>query len=78
MKAAVDTRAPSKFTHIRHKNYKEQFFRKREHLNDNNILVSKILNARVLSSHSPLYFIVQLPWDAVTDRWRQDSDEASE
>ena len=77
MKAAVDTRAPSKFTHIRHKNYKEQFFRKREHLNDNNILVSKILNARVLYC-SPLYFIVQLPWDAVPDRWRKDSDEASE
>ena len=47
MKAAVNTSAPTKFTHIRHKNYKEQFFRKREHLNDNNILVSKILNARV-------------------------------
>ncbi len=47
MKAAVDCRAPSKFTHIRHKEYKEQFFRKREHLNENNILVSKILNAKV-------------------------------
>jgi len=47
MKAAVDCRSPSKFTHIRHKEYKEQFFRKREHLNENNILVSKILNAKV-------------------------------
>ena len=49
VKAAVDCRAPTKFTHIRHKNYKEQFFRKREHLQDNNILVSKILNAKVIN-----------------------------
>jgi hypothetical protein len=57
MKAAVDTRAPAKFTHIRHKNYKEQFFRKREHLNDNNILVSKILNARVEISNIMLIYL---------------------
>lgn len=30
IKSAVDNKAPSKFTHLRQKNYKEEFFKKRE------------------------------------------------
>lgn len=47
IKPEVDCKAPTKFTHIRPKNFKEDFFKKREHLIQNNILVSKILNAKV-------------------------------
>ena len=49
MKSEVDNRRPAgtKFTHMRSKNFKEDFFRKREHLLENNILVTKILKAKV-------------------------------
>jgi hypothetical protein len=46
VKPEVNCRRPTKFTHIRPKNYKEEFFRKREHAIENNILVAKILNAK--------------------------------
>ena len=49
VKSEVDNRRPAgtKFTHMRSKNFKEDFFRKREHLLENNILVTKILKAKV-------------------------------
>jgi len=49
VKSEVDNRrpGPTKFTHIRSKNFKEDFFRRREHLLENNILVTKILKAKV-------------------------------
>lgn len=54
VRSEVDNRRPiaTKFTHIRPKNFKEDFFRRREYLLENNILVTKILKAKV--SQKPL------------------------
>jgi hypothetical protein len=57
-KALVDSRAPTRFNHIRQKDFKEQFFKKRDQLHDNKLLVSKILNAKVC--FFGLNFIVNL------------------
>jgi hypothetical protein len=49
VKPEVNCGHPTKFKHIRPKNFKEEFFRKREHALENNILVAKILNAKVIT-----------------------------
>ncbi len=47
IKPSVDNRAPAKRQHMRPNNFKEQLFQQRERKIENNILVSKILQAKV-------------------------------
>lgn len=60
VKPEVNCGRPTKFKHIRPKNFKEEFFRKREHALENNILVAKILNAKVITQTTNP-FEVKLP-----------------
>jgi hypothetical protein len=47
MRPSVDNKEPTRFNHLRSKNYKEEFFKKREVQIENNLLVSKILQNQV-------------------------------